>query len=68
MLPPREPDGIDHVFFEQVGDAKEIYTGITLRLRLDEQTNVDIPLVGDRLVPADAKLPEGYTLAEVAIK
>lgn len=64
-LTQREPDGIDHAFFEQEGDAKDVYTGITLRLQLDEQTNIDIPLVADRLVPDQAKLPDGYSLQEV---
>ena len=63
-LTKREPEGIDHAFFEQEGDAKDVYTGITLRLKLDDQTNVDIPLVADRLVSADAKLPDGYSLEE----
>jgi len=64
-LTKHEPDGTEHAFFEQEGDAKEVYTGITLRLQLDEQTNIDIPLVADRLVPEQAKLPDGYSLAEV---
>lgn len=64
----REPDGIDHAFFEQEGNAKEVYTGITLRLQLDDQTKINIPLVADRLVPADAKLPDGYSLEEVKVE
>lgn len=67
-LTKREPEGIDHAFFEQEGDAKEVYTGITLRLHLDEQTNIDIPLLADRLVPSDAKLPDGYSLEEVNVE
>jgi hypothetical protein len=66
-LTEREPEGIDHAFFEQVGDAKEVYTGITLRLQLDEQINVDIPLIADRLVPGEAQLPDGYSLEEAKI-
>jgi len=66
-LTEREPDGIDHVFFEQTGEAKDVYTGITLRLQLDEQTNIDVPLVADRLVPGDAKLPDGYSLEELKL-
>jgi hypothetical protein len=62
-----EPDGTDHAFFEQDGDAKGVYTGITLRLQLDDQTNIDVPLVADRLVPGEAKLPDGYSLTEVAL-
>ncbi|MEZ5833488.1 MAG: hypothetical protein R3D05_20135 [Dongiaceae bacterium] len=63
-----EPDGTDHAFFEQVGDAKNVYTGITLRLELDDQTNIDIPLVADRLVPEQAKLPDGYMLTDVEVE
>jgi hypothetical protein len=62
-----EPDGTNHAFFEQDSDAKHVYTGITLRLQLDDQTNIDVPLVGDRLVPGEAKLPEGYSLTELAL-
>lgn len=67
-LTKREPDGIDHAFFEQEGEAKDVYTGITLRLKLDEQISIDIPLVADRLVPAEAKLPDGYTLQELKVE
>jgi hypothetical protein len=67
-LTKREPNGIDHAFFEQEGAAKDVYTGITLRLKLDEQTSIDIPLVADRLVPGDAKLPDGYSLEEVKVE
>jgi hypothetical protein len=67
-LTEREPDGIDHVFFEQVGAAKEVYTGVTLRLQLDDATRIDIPLAADRLVPAEALLPDGYSLSEVKLE
>lgn len=67
-LTKHEPDGIDHAFFEQEGDAKDVYTGITLRLKLDDETNIDIPLVADRLAPADATLPDGYSLEEVKVE
>src|SRR5262245_47291637 len=67
-LTKREPDGIDHAFFEQEGDAKDVYTGITLRLQLDDANAIDIPLVADRLVPADAGLPDGYALEERAVE
>jgi hypothetical protein len=67
-LTKREPEGIDHAFFEQEGDAKDVYTGITLRLKLDDETNIDIPLVGDRLAPTDAELPDGYSLEDVTVE
>jgi hypothetical protein len=67
-LTERDPNGTNHAFFERDGDAKAVYTGISLRLKLDEQTSIDIPLVADRLVPADAKLPDGYSLQEVALE
>lgn len=67
-LTKHEPEGIDHAFFEQDGEATEVYTGIKLRLRLDEQTSVDVPLVADRLKPGEAKLPDGYSLEEVNLE
>jgi hypothetical protein len=67
-LTEREPDGIDHAFFEQEGNATEVYTGITLRLQLDETTSIDIPLVADRLVPGEATLPDGYSLTEAKVE
>ncbi|NJO34855.1 MAG: hypothetical protein HC869_18785, partial [Rhodospirillales bacterium] len=67
-LTTREPEGIDHAFFEQEGEAKDVYAGITLRLKLDDETNIDIPLVADRLAPGDATLPDGYSLEEVKVE
>jgi hypothetical protein len=67
-LTEREPDGVDHAFFEQVGDAKDVYTGIMLRLQLDEETSIEIPLVADRLIAEDAGLPDGYSLSEVKVE
>ena len=64
----REPDGIDHAFFEKEGAAKEVYTGITLRLKLDDLTSIDIPLIDDRLAAEQAILPDGYTLKEVKVE
>ena len=67
-LTKREPEGIDHAFFEQEGGAKDVYTGIALRLQLDDATSIDIPLVADRLVPGEATLPDGYSLEEVKVE
>lgn len=67
-LTEREPEGIDHAFFEREGDAKDIYTGIAVHLKLDDRTSIDIPLVADRLVPGDATLPDGYSLTDVAVE
>lgn len=67
-LTKREPEGIDHAFFEQEGDAKDVYTGITLRLKLDDRTSIDVPLVADRLAPAEADLPDGYSLEEAKVE
>ena len=64
----REPDGIDHAFFEKEGPAKEVYTGITLRLKLDDETSIEIPLIDDRLAADQASLPDGYTLKEVPLQ
>lgn len=67
-LTKNEPDGTDHAFFDKDGDAKDVYTGITLRLQLDEETNIDIPLTADRLVPGQARLPDGYSVSEVKVE
>jgi hypothetical protein len=64
----REPDGIDHAFFEKEGEAKEVYTGITLRLKLDDRTSIDIPLIDDRLAADQATLPDGYALKDVKVE
>lgn len=67
-LTKSEPEGTDHVFFDEVGDAKDVYSGITLRLQLDGQTSIDVPLVADRLLPGEAKLPQGYSLEELTVE
>ena len=60
------PDGIDRIFVERDGDPKTLFTDATLRLALDEQTVIEIPLKEDRLDLKAAKLPDGYMLSEAA--
>ena len=63
-----QPEGVEHNFINQDGDAKTVYTGITLRLQLDDATRIEIPLEGDRLVPEKATLPDGFTLTDVPLQ
>lgn len=63
-----QPEGVEHNFINQDGDAQAVYTGITLRIQLDDATRVEIPLEGDRLVPGKAALPDGFALAEVPLQ
>jgi hypothetical protein len=63
-----QPEGVEHNFINQVGEGKEVYTGIKLRIQLDDATRVEIPLEADRLAPAGAILPDGFTLSEVPLQ
>lgn len=63
-----QPEGVEHNFINQDGDAQAVYTGITLRIQLDDATRVEIPLEGDRLAHAKATLPDGFTLTEVPLQ
>jgi hypothetical protein len=62
-----QPDGVEHNFINQDGDAKTVYTGIKLRMQLDDATRIEIPLEADRLVPGKATLPDGFTLSDVPL-
>jgi len=67
-ITPDQPDGVEHNFINQDGDAKSVYTGLTLRIQLDDANRVEIPLEADRLAPGKATLPDGFTLAEVPLQ
>jgi hypothetical protein len=43
----------------------KLFTGVTVRLTLDEKTRIEIPLEGDALKLDAAKLPEGFALVAV---
>jgi hypothetical protein len=60
-------EGTDRVFIDQDGDPKLLFTGVTLRLTLDDKTRIEIPLVDDRLKLDGAKLPRGFALVETAL-
>lgn len=61
------PKGIDRIFVERQGEAAILFTDATLRLTLDEATTIEIPLAADRLDAKAAKLPEGYSLADMPL-
>jgi len=67
-ITPDQPEGIEHNFFNQDADAATVYTGIKLRIQLDDTNRIEIPLEADRLVPGKATLPDGFTLAEVPVQ
>lgn len=61
------PDGTNHIYVDRTDKPENVFTGVTLRFRLDETTVIDIPLRGDRLDTASAKLPKGYVLKELPL-
>jgi hypothetical protein len=65
---PDQPEGIEHNFFNQDADAATVYTGIKLRIQLNDTNRIEIPLEADRLVPGKATLPDGFSLAEVPVQ
>jgi hypothetical protein len=56
------PEGTDHIYVDRTDKPENVFTGVTLRFKLDETNVIDIPLRGDRLDLAAAKLPRGYKL------
>lgn len=67
-ITPDQPEGIEHNFFNQDADAATVYTGIKLRIQLDDTNRIEIPLEADRLVPGKATLPAGFTLADAPLQ
>jgi hypothetical protein len=65
---PDQPEGVEHNFIDQEGDAATVYTGIKLRIQLDDTNRIEIPLEADRLLPDKAALPDGFTLIEVPVQ
>jgi len=58
-----QPDGTDRVFIDRKDDdPAKLFTGITVRLTLDDKTKIEIPLEGDALKLDGASLPEGFAL------
>ena len=61
-----QPDGTDRIFIDRKDDdPAKLFTGVTVRLTLDEKTKIEIPLEGDALKLDGAKLPEGFALVAV---
>lgn len=61
-----QPEGTDRVFVDRKdSDPAKLFTGITVRLTLDDKTGIEIPLENDRLKVDGAKLPQGFALVEV---
>jgi hypothetical protein len=60
-----QPEGTDRIFIDRNDDPAKVFTGITVRLTLDEKTKIEIPLEGDQLKPDAASLPDGFALVAV---
>jgi hypothetical protein len=66
LITKDQPDGSDRVFIDRKDDdPAKLFTGVTVRLTLDDKTKIEIPLEGDMLKLDAAKLPEGYALVAV---
>jgi len=66
LVSEAEPDGTDRIFVDsKEKDPAKFYSGITVRLTLDEKTRIEIPLEGDALKLDAAKLPDGFALVAV---
>jgi hypothetical protein len=67
LVSKEQPEGTDRIYIDRdEKDPAKLFTGITLRLTLDEKTKIEIPLDGDALKLDAATLPEGF--AGVAVK
>lgn len=67
LLNKDNADGTDHIYIDRAGKAEDLFTGMTLRLTLDEATVIEIPVVADRLDVNAAKLPKGFSLKEMKL-
>lgn len=66
LVSEKQPEGSDRIFIDRKDDdPAKLFTGVTVRLTLDEKTKIEIPLEGDALKLDAAKLPEGYALVAV---
>ena len=66
LVSKEQPEGTDRIFIDRKDeDPKKLFTGITVRLTLDEKTKIEIPLEGDALKLDAAKLPQGFALVAV---
>lgn len=62
------PDGTNHIYVDRADKPENVFTAATLRLKLEDDNVIDIPLRGDRLDIAAAKLPKGYGLKEMPLQ
>jgi len=60
------PEGTDRIFVDRKDDdPAKLFTGVMVRLTLDEKTRIEIPLENDKLKLDGAKLPQGFALVPV---
>jgi hypothetical protein len=63
-----QPNGTDRIFVDRENaDPAKLFTGFTVRLTLDENTRIEIPLEGDALKLDGATLPKGFALVPVPL-
>ncbi|HEY4162557.1 MAG TPA: hypothetical protein VGM59_05790, partial [Dongiaceae bacterium] len=60
--------GDENVFIHSDEAPEKAYDGVVVRLALDDKTVITVPIKGDRLDIAHAKLPQGFALEEQPIK
>jgi hypothetical protein len=61
------PKGEANIFIHSKEAPATAYDGVTVRLALDDKTVITLPIKGDRLDIAHAKLPQGFALKEQPI-
>ncbi|HVO04584.1 MAG TPA: hypothetical protein VMT54_20470 [Candidatus Cybelea sp.] len=62
-----DPKDKDHMYVDREGDPATLFTDATVRLTLDKNTKIEIPLVGDKLKIDGVKLPKGWALVEMPL-
>jgi hypothetical protein len=68
LISKDQPKGDENVFIHSDEAPEKAYDGVVVRLALDDKTVITVPIKGDRLDIAHAKLPQGFALEEQPIK
>ena len=66
LVSKQQPDGSDRIFIDREdADPAKLFTGVAVRLTLDDATKIEIPVEGDALKLDAARLPDGFALKAV---
>ncbi|HEY4162559.1 MAG TPA: hypothetical protein VGM59_05800 [Dongiaceae bacterium] len=68
LVAKSQPKGDTSYYAQEGGAPEKAYDGVTVRLALDDKTVITIPIKGDQLDIAHAKLPKGYALKDMPVK